>query len=246
MYLMYADESGNTGMDLDNKQQPIFVLAGVLVQDKKWHEINNYFNLEKIKIWDLFETNEIHTADIFSPRRKSAFRQDNWIKNIKILEQLVNLILELDISVMYIAIDKKQFKKSIQSSLNAPLKINPYLYSFTNLYNDISKKLCNEKNNGLIFLDDILTIPSQLHNIYPSLSKNNQTMIEEAIFVKSNYSNFIQIADVFAFYIEKYFSLKKGYKQYSEIKNTHCFEMYTKLSKKFLTSNKFLTTYSPN
>lgn len=114
------------------------------------------------------------------------------------------------------------------------------------MYNAISKKLCNEKNNGLIFLDDILTIPSQLHNIYPSLSKNNQTMIEEAIFVKSNYFNFIQIADVFAFYIEKYFSLKKGYKQYSEIKNTHCFEMYTKLSKKFLTSNKFLTTYSPN
>lgn len=29
MYLMYADESGNTGTDYDNKEQPIFVLAGV-------------------------------------------------------------------------------------------------------------------------------------------------------------------------------------------------------------------------
>ena len=29
MYLLYADESGNTGTDLDNKQQPIFVLCSL-------------------------------------------------------------------------------------------------------------------------------------------------------------------------------------------------------------------------
>ena len=34
MYLMYADESGNTGMDLDNKQQPIFVLAALASNTK--------------------------------------------------------------------------------------------------------------------------------------------------------------------------------------------------------------------
>ena len=48
MYLMYADESGNTGTDYDNKEQPIFVLAGILVEDKKWHDINNCFNAKKI------------------------------------------------------------------------------------------------------------------------------------------------------------------------------------------------------
>ena len=43
MYLMYSDESGNTGTDLDNKQQPIFALAGIIVKDEKWHKINDYF-----------------------------------------------------------------------------------------------------------------------------------------------------------------------------------------------------------
>lgn len=95
-------------------------------------------------------------------------------------------------------------------------------------------------------MDDILTIPSQLHNIYPVLSKNNCTMIEEAIFVKSDCTNFIQIADVFAFYIEKYFSIGKGYKKYGEIKNKHCLDMYEKLSKKInLIGSEFLTTYVP-
>ena len=47
MYLMYLDESGSTGLDLDNKNQPYFVLAGVSVKDAKWHEINDYFEQEK-------------------------------------------------------------------------------------------------------------------------------------------------------------------------------------------------------
>lgn len=246
MYLMYADESGNTGTDLDNKQQPIFVLAGILVNENNWHEINSYFNTEKIKIWNLFETNEIHTADIFSPRRKSVFRQENWQKNLEILNRLVDLILKLDITAMFIAIDKKDFKKSINAIFKNALKIDPYIYSFGLLYDNISEQLYRINNKGIIFLDDILTIPSQLHNIYPILSKNNCTMIEEAIFVKSNCTNFIQIADIFAFYIEKYFSITKGYKKYGDLKDNHCIEIYNKLSKKINSVNtELLTTYIP-
>lgn len=246
MYILYADESGNTGTDYDNKQQPIFVLSGILVNETNWHNINNYFNKEKIKIWSLFETNEIHTADIFNPRRNSIFRHDNWIQNLEILEKLVNLILKLDISAMFIAIDKKEFKKSLNSVFKNTLKIDPYIYSFGILYDNVSDTLCKINHKGIIFLDDILTIPSQLHNIYPVLSKNNSTMIEEAMFIKSDQTNFIQIADVFAFYAEKYFSIKKGYKVYDEIKTKHCIEMYNKLSKKINPDNtEFLTKYIP-
>lgn len=48
MYILYADESGNTGTDYDNKEQPIFVLGGLIIKDKKWHKINEVFNREKI------------------------------------------------------------------------------------------------------------------------------------------------------------------------------------------------------
>ena len=243
---MYADESGNTRTDYDNNEQPIFVLAGILIEDNKWHETNNYFNQEKIKIWDIFSENEIHTANIFNPRKNSIFRHDNQQQNLDVLEKLVNLISQLDISVYYIAIDKKWFKKGVNFVFKNTLKIEPYIYSFVMLYDNISQTLCKNKEKGIIFLDDILTIPSQLHNVYPILSRNNSTMIEEAIFVKSDCSNFIQIADVFAFYIERYFSIKKGYKDYGDIKNKHCLNMYEKLSKKISpVGSEFLTTYLP-
>ena len=50
MRLLYLDESGSTGLDLDNKQQPFFVLSGISIEDDKWHKINDYFEKEKIKI----------------------------------------------------------------------------------------------------------------------------------------------------------------------------------------------------
>ena len=110
MKLMYLDESGSTGTDYDNKQQPIFVLGGLTVEDKNWHKINNFFENGKIKISSYFKNNEIHTSEIFSPSHKSVFHIKNWEENLKILDNLVSLISKLELSFNFIAIDKKYFK----------------------------------------------------------------------------------------------------------------------------------------
>lgn len=117
-------------------------------------------------------------------------------------------------------------------TFNNAVKIDPYIYSFRFMYDNVSYILHANKDMGIIFLDNILTIPEQLHSIYPALFKNNTTMIEEALFLNSRHSNFIQIADVFAFYIDKYFSITRCYKKYSDFKNNHCLNMFDKLSKK--------------
>lgn len=75
MYLMYIDESGSTGTDYENKQQPIFSLAGICVEDCKWHEINNKFEEEKIKIYPEFKNNEIHAMELFNVHCSSIFNK---------------------------------------------------------------------------------------------------------------------------------------------------------------------------
>ena len=170
----------------------------------------------------------------------------DWKKNLNIAEKLVELIVSLDISFQYIAIDKRSFKKSLNDIFGSSIKIDPYIYSFGLLYDKISNYLEKRNTKGLVFLDDILTIPEQLHNIYPAISENNSTIIENAMFLKSKDTNFIQIADIYSFYINKYFSIKKNYKKYSETKENHCIAMYQKLSLKtnFINS-EFLTKYIP-
>lgn len=246
MYILYADESGNTGTDYDNKEQPIFVLGGLIIEDKKWHEINRIFNKEKVKICAELEYTEIHASEFFNSSKKSIFDKFDWRDNLATIEKLIDLILSLDISFQYIAIDKKTFKRSINDVFGNSIKIDPYIYAFGLLYDKISNYLHDKKNKGLIFLDDILTIPEQLQNIYPVLSKNNTTIIENAMFLKSKDTNFIQIADIFAFYVNKYICIKRKYKKYSEIKEKHCIDMYEKLSTKtnFINS-ELLLKYIP-
>lgn len=232
MYILYADESGNTGTDYDNKEQPIFVLGSFIIEDIKWHEINKIFNNEKIKISPLLEHTEIHAVDLFNSSSKSIFNQFSWKDNLSTMERLVDLILTLDISFQYIAIDKKSLKSNLNKLSGSSIKIDPYIYSFGLLYNNISNYISLQNNKGLIFLYDILTIPNQIQNLYPILSKENNTIIENAMFLNSKNSNFIQIADIYSFYVNKYLSIQRGYKKYSDIKQHHCINMYNKLSSK--------------
>ena len=83
MELLYLDESGSTGLDLDNKHQPYFVLAGVSVKDDKWHKVNDYFEQEKIKIYPDFSDIEIHTNELFNSNPKSPFYKNFWKDNYK-------------------------------------------------------------------------------------------------------------------------------------------------------------------
>jgi hypothetical protein len=43
MHFFYLDETGDTGIDLKNTQQPIFVLGGVTVNDKAWRKTTDAF-----------------------------------------------------------------------------------------------------------------------------------------------------------------------------------------------------------
>ena len=99
MYLMYADESGNTGTDYDNKEQPIFSLAGIVVEDKNWHKINDYFETEKIKIYPEFKEYEIHATELFNAPKSSIFNKYSWESNLEALEKIVNLIISCDLKL---------------------------------------------------------------------------------------------------------------------------------------------------
>lgn len=246
MKLLYLDESGNTGTDLNNKQQPIFVLGGFLIEDNKWHEINNYFNTKKVEICDYFKNNEIHTNEIFSPPHNSIFHIKDWKNNFEILNKLIDLILELDIQFQYIAIDKNTFKMEVQQKFGNYVKVDPYIYSFCMLYKFISQSL--EKNNekGIIFLDEIIDIPQYLSKIYSEISIQNHSIIEQALFLNSRDTNFIQIADIFSFYVCQYLNIQKGYKKYSDFKLNHCITSYNKLlTKTNIANTEFLTKYFP-
>ena len=69
MYILYADDSGNTGTDYENKDQPIFSLAGWIINTDNWTELNDFINEKKKEIMPEYFDVEIHTTDIFNGKK---------------------------------------------------------------------------------------------------------------------------------------------------------------------------------
>lgn len=229
MYLIYLDESGNTGMDLKNKQQPIFVLAGICIKDNLWHKINNTFEEEKIKIYSDFKNYEIHTNELFNSNRKSPFYKNYWKDNLIINEKIAELISKLEIKVIFDVINKQTYRKKYKSNLN----IDPYLYSFNKIYTSFNEKLKNYSNYGIFLCDELNNMENNLNIIYPNLKILNKNIIEKVFYLNSKENNFIQIADFCSFYINKYHCLKNNLSTMDDYKKEHCLKVFNIISKCF-------------
>ena len=128
MYILYADESGSTGTDYDNPTQKIFTLAGLTLNDKDWYDLNYKIQKEKEKISPDLVNYEIHANDIFQSSKNKGkgydFRKNSLKDNLHILEQLVDLVVDLNLPIFSVAIDKQKFKKYINSV--AAILLFPY------------------------------------------------------------------------------------------------------------------------
>ena len=229
MYVMYADESGNTGSDFENKEQPILSLAGIEEEDTQWHKINDFFESEKIKKNPEFKNHEIHASELFNAPKSSIFNKYTWLENLQALEKIVDLILSCDLKLYYTSIFKPLFKKHLLHTFGDNIKIDPYLYAFSLSYNNFNADMKMLGSYGIVFSDDLQNISHSIELLYPKLVCNNKNIIEKSFYLDSKKNNFIQIADICALYISRYSCIKDNYCHYNSIKEAHCIAMYEKL-----------------
>lgn len=229
MELLYLDESGSTGLNLDVKTQPIFILAGVQVKDTDWRSINDKFEEEKIKIYPDFKNIEIHANELFNSNKKSPFYKNDWKFNFEILEKLVDLISSLDVHILSTIVIKKYYQKHFGNNII----VDPYLYSFAVMYEKFNKILIKNNECGIIFCDELKSMENSLDILYPNLRKDNKNIIEKTFYLYSKTNNFIQIADVCAFYLNKYYTICKNLSTMDNFKKEHCIKMFKKLKKLF-------------
>lgn len=71
MNLIYLDESGNTGLNLKDRQQPIFVLAAIVIHSTKWFDMEKDFHgvLRKYFGPDLPDDIELHAMDLKNQKK---------------------------------------------------------------------------------------------------------------------------------------------------------------------------------
>jgi hypothetical protein len=208
MYLIYLDEAGNTGDRLDDPDQPIHVVGGIIIRDENWLAIEMAFNALVGVVVPLKADQtgfEFHASDIFFGH--GAF--DGWKEadRHKVFADLISIITNNKVPIVYGAINKPELNRK---------------YAYPQSPHDLAFLLCAErverwfKNHapdhvGMFIADETrakkgmkASLPRYREQIsFGTRGERLEHIIETIHFADSRETYGIQLADVANYLIKR-------------------------------------------
>jgi len=198
MHFYYLEEAGCTGRDLENREHPIFVLAGVSVRDDGWNGTQERLATVTSDYFGGATPNgfELHAEELLSPNGTGPFAGHDRARRNDLAKQVLGLLGDRSHHVHMIGIDKRKLapQRKVDSLLFDP-KV-PFLlaYDYLITYIDwfLGQRLGRSARGMIIldakpeFLEDVESITRtrrfegpKVHRIkrivefsYPPLTKN--------------------------------------------------------------------------
>jgi hypothetical protein len=225
MHFYYLDESGCTGRDLENREQPIFVLGGLSVRDVGWNQTQE----EMVAIIDDYfggcipEGFELHSTDLLSLNGEGFFAGHERDRREALAKKILGLLLKRSHDVHYYAINKvKMLAETCSVELPYDIK-TPYLVSYDYLITHINwflKERLGVSARGMFiidtkeeFLNDIEMITNSRRFSGAKLQRI-KWIVEFSYPIDSHKNPMIQICDLVVFCIRKFLEIEGGYRGY--------------------------------
>lgn len=217
MKLVYIDDSGNTGKKLDDVQQPLFLLAGFVIDEDQWKTVDKA--IFEIKKKYNIEDMEIHSIEIMNGKKGTPYKNWDYTKKLTFFEEVLGLIRKYDLKVIYFSVKKENFKKYFQAKYGKEFEqqfnISPYLLAFSYILQISDSYLMEQNSNGMLILDeqDEWKKPAnKTFNILTTLADEPEVHVEKLLdrsfFVDSSESNMIQLADMLAYTTKRYLEIE--------------------------------------
>lgn len=222
MHFFYLDESGDTGRDLRNPQQPVMVLGGINLRDEGW----NRTNIEFKKIMkDYFDGNipagfELHARELLSPRGEGPFEGHPMEKRTGLVVEILDWIAIRRHGVQLIAIDKAKVDSTPCGLSLAFNPSRPYLCAFDHLITYINwyvKEKLGFSARGMIILDekpeyrqDIEKITHNRRFQGPRVHRV-KWIVEISYPVDSRKNSMIQISDLVVYCTRRFYEIENGF-----------------------------------
>lgn len=222
MHFCYIDEAGCTGRNLNDAEQPVFVLGGLSVSDEKWnttHEkfvstISNYFN------GSIPSGFELHAEELLSPDGDGQFRGHPRDNRNGLAKSVLNIIAERGHQVHVIGLDKIRLRDNACASglcydPKAPyLLAYDYMITYLNWY---TKQLGRTARAMIVldekgqFADDIKVIT--MNRRYEVTAAHRIKRIVEFSYAVDSYKNpMVQLSDLIVFCAKKFYEMESGYR----------------------------------
>lgn len=222
------DESGDTGNDLENSEQPIFVLGGISLRDEGWNKTHQTWEQA---ISEYFEGNipenfELHSNELLSPNGEGPFEGHGIEKRLSLAQKAIDIIVERKHGVHYIAFDKARINNN-QCEAELPYDSkSPYLLGFDYLItciNEIVKSSLGTSARGMIVFDQKDEHTGSVENIFHerrflgAKAHKVKWIVEFASAVDSKKNPMIQLSDLVILCIRRFLEIEEGYKNPPEI-----------------------------
>src|ERR1035437_2924829 len=131
MHLIYLDESGQTGTNLRDTVQPVFVLGALVVPESVWLALEKDLQaaIEKSFPAPRPEDFEIHATEI-SNTRNGSFKQFPIAHRLAFRDESFRLAHKHALKFIYRAISKERFQTWILNTFGSGVAINPHVAAF--------------------------------------------------------------------------------------------------------------------
>lgn len=213
MHLIYLDESGNSGNNLTDPQQPIFVLGALLVPEQKWKRIEN----DLIQVIEGFvpDNFEAHASEIRSGR--GIYKGMSLEKRIGFRNALMQVAIDNALKFIYRQIAKKRYANWLDTTFGAGIVINPHIAAYPLVSQTINTYLreLGDDELGILINDDNKEVVADIERTTKLLRADATHLqldhiIEKSFFIDSSKSHLLQLADLCTFHARKFEEIKAG------------------------------------
>jgi len=204
MYLIYFDESGQTGTNLRDPVQPVFVLGALVVPESAWQVLEKDLQaaIEKFFPAPRPENFEIHATEIISPRN-IYFKQLAIAHRLAFRDEWFRIAQKHVLKFVYRAISKRRFWEWSHASFGAGVSINPHVAAFplvARVVDDLLKSLPGSPL-GIFISDENREVVGDVEKAIRILRGLEGVLklgqiIEKGFFIDSQTSLVLQLCDL--------------------------------------------------
>lgn len=204
MHLIYLDESGQTGNNLADPNQPVFVLGALVVDESVWLALERDLRdaIEKYFPSPRPEDFEIHATEISNPR-KGHIKKFDIPHRIAFRDEWLRIAHRHGTRFIYRAIAKRRFQQWSHATFGKGVSINPHIAAFplvARVVDDYLRSLpgaplgifISDENREVV--RDVEKAIQHLRGIEGSLKLAQ--IIEKGFFIESEKSLILQLCDL--------------------------------------------------
>ena len=203
MHLIYIDESGNTGNNLEDSQQPIFVLGAIVVPETVWQVVEKELDASLSKHFPLPrpEDFEVHAGDLRQGSR--CFKGIPVEKRLALRDDWLAIAGRHKLQFIYRAIVKKRYQRWMEGVFGKGVSVNPHLAAFPLIAQVVNHLLRDHgrKTLGIFISDDNREVVGDIERFLKLLRADPGNLgldriIEKGFFIDSSKSLLLQLVDL--------------------------------------------------